>query len=174
VIHYRKPRPDEAEAFAALHVQCWREAYADILPRELLASFSTQSRLPMWQAALVNPERFVLGAYADGTPLGFVMSGPSVEKHIPEQDGHLWALYIAAAQHRQGLGRVLVSTAAQHWLDRGGSTMTIGVLKENKRARAFYESLGAKLLKYNTYSWSGFDLPDCLYIWDDLAKIAKV
>ncbi|HEY5363236.1 MAG TPA: GNAT family N-acetyltransferase [Aestuariivirga sp.] len=174
MIHYRKPQPDEAEAFAALHVQCWREAYADILPRELLASFSTQSRLPMWQAALVNPERFILGAYADGTPVGFVMSGPSVEKHIPEQDGHLWALYIAAAQHRQGIGRVLVFAAAQHWLDQGGSTMTIGVLTENKPARAFYESLGAKLLKHNTYNWSGFELPDCLYIWDDLAKIAKV
>ena len=52
--------------------------------------------------------------------------------------------------------------------------MTIGVLAENKRARAFYERLGAKLLKYKTYNWSGFDLPDCLYIWDDLAKIAKV
>ncbi len=169
-VKFRHPRPDEAEAFAALHVQCWREAYTAILPAKLMATFSTEMRLPMWQAALVNPERFVLGAYVGGTPVGFVMSGPSVEKYIPEQDGHLWALYIAAAQHRQGIGRVLVSAAAQHWLDLGGSTMTVGVLKENKPARAFYENLGAKLLKYSTYNWGGFDLPDCLYIWDDLTK----
>ena len=173
-ITYRKPSPAEAETFAHLHVKCWRETYPAYLPAELMATFSAEKRLPMWQASLVNPERFILGAYADGIPVGFVMSGPSDEKHIPEQDGHLWALYIAAAQHRKGIGRALANAAVQHWLDQGGSTMTIGVLAENKRARAFYERLGAKLLKYNTYNWSGFDLPDCLYIWDDLAKIAKV
>ena len=52
--------------------------------------------------------------------------------------------------------------------------MTIGVLAQNLPARAFYESLGAKLLKHSTYKWDGFELPDCLYILEDLAKIAKV
>ena len=173
-VKFRRPRPDEAEAFAALHVQCWREAYPAILPAKLMATFSTEMRLPMWQAALANPERFIFGAYVDGEPAGFVMSGPSHEKYIAEQDGHLWALYIAASQHRRGIGRALVCAATQHWSAQGGKTMTIGVLAENKPARAFYERLGAKLLKYGTYNWSGFDLPDCLYIWDDLAKIAKV
>ena len=173
-ITYRRPQPDEAEAFAALHVQCWRESYPAYLPPELMASFSTQKRLPMWQAALVNPQRFILGAYVGGRPVGFVMSGPSEEKFIAAQDGHLWALYIAATQHKRGIGRALVYAAAQHWLAMEGKTITIGVLAENKAARAFYEKLGAKLLKYGTYNWDGFDLLDCLYIFDDLAKIAKV
>ena len=172
MIDYRKPRPDEAEAFAALHVQCWREAYPAYLPADLMATFSTEKRLPMWQAALVNPERFILGAYVDNEPVGFVMSGAPSEKYIDDQDGHLWALYIAASQHRKGIGRALVFAAMQHWMEQGGKTMTIGVLKENMPARTFYECIGAKLLKYSTYNWSGFDLPDCLYILD-LAKIAK-
>ena len=173
-VKFRRPEPEEAETFAALHVQCWREAYRDIVPAELLAGMTPNKRLPMWQASLVNPQRFVLGAYADDAPAGFIISGPSDVKNIPEQDGHLWALYITASQHRKGIGRQLVYAATQHWLDRGGKSMTIGVLAENKPARAFYESLGTKLLKYNTYNWDGCDLPDCLYIWDDLAKIAKV
>ncbi len=174
MITCRRPWPEEAEAFAALHVQCWREAYSAFVPAALMATFSTEKRLPMWQAALANPQRFILGAYAHGKPVGFVMSGATEEKFIAEQDGHLWALYIAAAQHRQGVGRALAHAAAQHWLSHGGKTMTIGVLAENNLARAFYEKLGAKLLKYGTYNWDGFDLPDCLYIFDDLAKIAKV
>jgi ribosomal protein S18 acetylase RimI-like enzyme len=174
VIHYRKPRPDEAEAFAALHVLCWREAYPTYLPPELMATFSTEKRLPMWQAALVNPERFILGAYADDVAVGFVMSGATDEKHIPEQDGHLRALYIAASQHRRGIGRHLAFAAAQHWVGEGGSTLTIGVLTANKPARAFYERLGAELVGESTYYWDGFALPDCLYIWRDLAKIAKI
>ena len=172
-ITYRKPEPHEAEAFAALHVQCWRECYPGILPAALMATFSTEKRLPMWQAALANPERFVMGAYADGQPCGFLMSGPSDEKYIPDQDGHLWALYIAASQHKMGIGRQLVYIAAQHWLARGGRSMTIGVLAENRPARAFYEHLGAELVKFSSYNWGGFDLPDCLYIWKDLAKIGN-
>ena len=172
-VKFRRPERKEAEAFAALHVQCWREAYPAILPAKLMATFSTEMRLPMWQAALINPERFILGAYVDGEPVGFVMSGAPSEKYIDDQDGHLWALYIAASQHRKGIGRALTFAAMQHWIEQGGKTMTVGVLAENKSARAFYESMGAKLLKYGTYNWSGFDLPDCLYIFD-LAKIAKV
>ena len=173
-ITYRKPEPDEAEAFAALHVQCWRECYSTILPAALVATFSTEKRLPMWQAALMNPERFVMGAHADGQPCGFVMSGPSDEKYITDQDGHLWALYIAASQHKMGIGRQLVYGATQHWLARGGHSMTIGVLAENRPARAFYEHLGAELVRFSTYNWGEFELPDCLYIWKDLAKIGRI
>ena len=174
MITYRKPQPEEAEAFAALHVQCWREAYAEILPPELLATFSTEKRLPMWQASLVNPERFILGAYADGIPVGFIICGPSDEKHIAHQDGHLWALYIAASQHRRGTGRTLMGCAASDWLAKGGKSLTIGVLTENHSARRFYESVGAKLARQCTYNWGGFDLPDCIYLLDDLAKFAKI
>ena len=172
-ITYRKPMPEEAEAFAALHVQCWREAYAAILPPALMATFSTAKRLPMWEARLRDDKLFIMGAYADGRPCGFVMSGAAEEKYIPDQDGHLWALYIAAAQHRLGIGRQLVHVAVQHWQTLGGRTMTIGVLAENKPARVFYETLGAELVKFSKYNWGGFDLPDCLYIWNDLAKIGN-
>ena len=174
MIHYRKPRLDEAEAFAALHVQCWREAYAEILPPELMATFSVQSRLQRWLSILGSDERFVLGAYADRVPVGFIISGPSEEKYIPNQDGHLSGLYIAASQHRQGIGRSLLAQGMADWLKHGGATMTVGVLAHNLPARAFYEALGASLVKMGTHDWDGHALPDCLYIWHNLAKIAKV
>ena len=174
MISYRKPRPDEAEVFAALHVRCWREAYKDIVPAELIAQMTCDRRLPMWQTVLNKDERFVMGAYADGAPVGFIISGPTDLKNIPEQDGHLWALYIAASQHRRGIGRSLAFAATQHWYAQGGSTMTIGVLAENKPARAFYEQLGAEFLRFGTYKWGEFELSDCLYIWRYLTKIAKV
>ncbi len=40
---FQRPLPMEAEAFAALHVPCWRESYAGILPQALMASFSTKT-----------------------------------------------------------------------------------------------------------------------------------
>jgi hypothetical protein len=49
--------------------------------------------------------------------------------------------------------------------------MTVGVLADNKTARAFYEKLGARLVKTGTYDWSGFKLPDAIYVFDDLPSL---
>jgi ribosomal protein S18 acetylase RimI-like enzyme len=113
---YRRPTADEAPAMAALHVQCWREAYAEILPAELMATFSAATRLPMWQAAIPNAERFVWAAFENDRPLGFIISGSTQERHIDDQDGHLWGIYIASNRYRKGIGRALVAFAAQDWI----------------------------------------------------------
>ena len=165
-ISYRRPMPEEAVAFAALHVQCWRESYRDYVPPELMASFSTEKRLPMWEAVLATAERIVIGAYADGAPCGFIIAGASPEKLIEKQDGHVWALYIAKAQHRRGIGRMLMSLVAQKWLGRGGHSFTIGVLRANEPARAFYEELGSVLVMEGIYDWDGSQLADCVYFLD--------
>jgi len=156
---------------AALHVQCWREAYAEIVPLELLATFTAAKRLPLWQKVIPDPERFALAAFDEDRRVGFVISGPSAEKFIEDQDGNLDTIYIAASHYRQGIGRVLLANAAQDWLARGGRTMTVGVLAQNLRARSFYESQGAKLAKLTTYNWDGHILPDAIYVFEDLKRL---
>ena len=173
-VKFRRPRLDEARAFAALHVQCWREAYEGIVPAELMASLTDETRLPLWQAAIPDPQRFVCGAFVDDVPVGLIMAGPAEEKYIEEQGGHLFALYIAASQHRRGIGRALLAMATMDLLARGETTMTLGVLAENQPARAFYEALGAKLVKTVPYRWGNAELPQCIYVLHNLAKIAKV
>lgn len=169
MIEYRRPRLDEAEAFAALHVQCWREAYVGFVPPELMSTFSTERRLPMWQAVTTHPERFVLAAYDEGKPVGFVISGSTDEKHIENQDGHLWAIYIASKYHRIGIGRELIAAAAADWFAKGGKSITLGVLAKNASARLFYEKLGARFVKTSTYDWDGYKLDDAIYVFEDLA-----
>jgi ribosomal protein S18 acetylase RimI-like enzyme len=168
---YRRPTPVEAEAMAALHVQCWREAYGAFLPAALMASFSVEKRLPMWQAVIPHVDRFVLGVFDQDVPVGFIISGSTDEQHIENQDGHIWAIYIAEKYYRKGIGRKLIGHAAQDWMNRGGQSLTLGVLSENKTARAFYEKLGARLVKSSTYDWDGQILPDCIYVFDDLASL---
>ena len=165
---FRRPLPSEAEAFAALHVQCWQESYTEIVPKELMATFTSTTRLPMWQSAIPNLERFVLGAYVENQPAGFVISGSTPEKHVENQDGHLWAIYILEAYQGKGIGRNLVRYAHADWAARGGTSMTVGVLAENKAARLFYEKLGARFVRDGEYEWSGHRLKDCIYIWNDL------
>ena len=156
---------------AALHVQCWREAYSEIVPRELLATFSAEKRIPLWEKVIPDLERFALAAFDGDAPVGFVISGPGAERYIEDQDGNLDTIYIAASHYRRGIGRELLARAAQDWLARGGRTMTVGVLAQNLRARSFYESQGAKLAKLTTYNWDGHVLPDAIYVFEDLKRL---
>ena len=156
---------------ASLHVQCWREAYAEILPAELMATFTAEKRVSLWRSVIPNETRFVLAAFDQSQPVGFVISGPGTENYIEDQDGNLDTIYIAASHYRKGIGRELLARAAEDWLQRGGKTMTVGVLAENMRARSFYESQGARLAKLTTYVWDGHDLPDAIYVFEDLKRL---
>lgn len=156
---------------AALHVQCWREAYAAFLPPELMATFSTQSRLPMWQKSLGDETRIVVAAYDRQMPVAFAIAGFPEERFFDGEDGHIAALYVASSHYRMGIGRKLIALTAQRWLAQGGHSLALGVLAENVRARSFYEALGARLVKETTFEWDGFPLPDAIYEFEDLPAL---
>ena len=169
MIEYRRPRLDEAEVFAALHVQCWREAYRGIVPAELMAKFKIKTRLPMWETILLDQQRIVFGAYDQGRAVGFIVAGKASEHLFDDIDGHIAAIYIAASHHRRGIGRKLISLSAKIWADTGGHSLALGVLAQNTSARAFYETLGARLVKTGSYDWDGHLIPDAIYVFEDLA-----
>ena len=165
---YRRPTFDEAETMAALHVQCWKEAYAGIVPDELMAKFDVGQRTPMWQKSLGDAKRVVIAAYDEDKAVGFVIAGQPLEHIFEGEDGHIAAVYILASHYRLGIGRKLIALAAQQWLAQGGQSLALGVLAENVRARNFYESLGARLVKTGTYDWDGYPLKDAIYVFEDL------
>ena len=171
MITYRRPHLDEAEIFAALHVQCWREAYRDIVPAELMAKYKIKTRLPMWESILPDQQRIVFGAYDQGYAVGFIVAGEAIEELFNDIDGHVAALYIAASHYRRGIGRTLMGLAAKAWFAEGGHALALGVLAENKPARSFYEVLGGKLIKTGTYEWDSFPLADAIYNFDDLPAL---
>ena len=171
MITYRRPRLDEAAVCAALHVQCWREAYKDIVPAELLKSFAADQRMAMWQNNLANSDRIVIGAYDGDVPVGFVIGGRPLEELFAGSDGQIEGLYVAASHYRLGIGRRLLIKAAQEWLKLDGRSLTLGVLADNKRARQFYEAMGGRLVKETVYNWGGFELPDCIYVFERLKTL---
>jgi ribosomal protein S18 acetylase RimI-like enzyme len=168
---FRRPAPDEAEAMAALHVQCWREAYTAIVPQDVAATFDAGRMVERWREHIENLDRFLVAAFDDGIPAGFINQGRSVEKIFPEMDGHIAAIYVLQSHYRQGIGRKLIGMAAQDWQSKGGHSIALGVLSENVRARSFYESLGAKFVRDGNFEWAGHQLPDCIYVFEDLPAL---
>ena len=174
MITYRKPQPEEAEAFAALHVQCWQESYRGFVPNHLLDSAKPEDRFAMWRDITVNPRRIVIAAFDGGLPVGFTVAGEPHERILEDDDGQLAALYILKTHQRLGIGRELVIRAATEWLAMGGHSMSFSVFAENLTAIKFYEALGAAHVKDDVFDWGGTKLPTKTYLWQNLAKIAKV
>jgi GNAT superfamily N-acetyltransferase len=117
---FRQPDVCEAALMAELHVQCWREAYADILPQAVVESFDVAEMTTAWQGHLVNSERFVIGVFESDRPLAFINQGRAIEKFFAGMDGHIAALYVAKSHYRFGIGRKLLALAAQDWMTKGG------------------------------------------------------
>jgi len=168
-----RPERGEAAELAALHIACWREAYRDIVPEEQLARADLEKRSAVWERAIADPERIVLATYETGAPVGFMLAGAPTETLFEGIDGHVSALYVAASHYRLGLGRRLMAGAAAQWLARGGKSLALGVLAANHRARSFYEGMGGRLVSEGIYQWDGHDLPDAVYVFDDLAALAE-
>jgi ribosomal protein S18 acetylase RimI-like enzyme len=170
-LSYRRPALHEAAAMAELHVQCWREAYSDIVPQEVVDNFDAAKMTVAWDGHLANSERFVIGVFDDGRPVAFINQGKPVEKIFENMDGHIAAIYVAQSHYRQGIGRKLLALAAQAWMTKDGYSLSLGVLAKNIRARSFYENLGARKVMDDVYNWSGQDLPGVIYVFENLSTL---
>lgn len=172
-VTFRAPVIDEAEALARLHIACWREAYAGIVPDEALAAADLGERTQRWRKSIADPATFVLAAFDGETPLGFILARPNDDPAIPGADGQVAALYVLESHHRLKLGSRLIAAAARWWLTRGGTALGLGVLAENARAVAFYKRVGGRAVKRGTYNWAGHPLSDVIFVFDDLARLAE-
>ena len=134
------PYLDDAEELASVHVQAWREAYAELLPEHFYDDAARASRQVMWSGRLSAEavrER-VRVARRQGQIVGFVVRGPAAEHqgHPPVRDEQLYALYVVSSAYGRGVGQALLDQAL------GERPAQLWVAKNNLRARRFYEKNG--------------------------------
>ena len=172
-VDYRSPALADAEAIARVHVASWREAYDGIVPSSILDNVEVEDRIARWQGYLAG-EGVTFLAEVDGAAAGFIRVGKLSEPMVEGADGHIFALYVLRRHHRQGIGRSLLGLAAGEWLSRGGKALSVGVLTENAPALAFYRGVGASFVQAETYRWEGHDLPESIYVFNNLEELARL
>ena len=134
---------DDAEVGAWCHLLCWREAYAGLVPDDVLLERTSDidRRISRWRANIadgrtrwiaVNPDP---AADLHDRVAGFIGTGPGRDADSPVPF-ELEAIYTRRAYWKTGLGTRLLEVAV------GKQPAFLWVFEGNTRARTFYERHG--------------------------------
>ena len=126
--------PEEIEGKSLVHWQTWREAYDNLLPADFQETMTLEKCRFFSQK---YPENTLI-AMNGKKVVGFISYGNYRDETI--QAGEIIALYVLKDYYGKGVSKQLMH-AAFVALDQF-SEIYLWVLKENKRAIAFYQKMG--------------------------------
>lgn len=153
----RRAGVGDVPAVACLHLASYRAGYRGLLPAGFLAALDLGDRERRWLSSIRDPARVTLIAEnrtgpatavpgdvppVPGALIGLAEVGPCRDAGVTPGTGELYALHVARAHWRHGIGRSLHDRALGILVARGSQRATLWVLAGNARARAFYEALG--------------------------------
>jgi ribosomal protein S18 acetylase RimI-like enzyme len=168
----RAATPADAEGMARLHVDAWRSAYRHIFPASFLDGLSYEMRAQRWRDRLAEfgPQQFTLVAVDEGAVLGLAGGGPERDG-MPGYDGEIYAVYVAPAHQRCGIGRQLMAACARQLAADRFRAALLWVLEENHRARAFYAALGGQPIGRKEAVIGETPVVEVAYGWPELAAL---
>jgi ribosomal protein S18 acetylase RimI-like enzyme len=149
---------DDAVAIAALAVQVFLDTYATHgvrpdLAREAFHGYSVEA----FQQRLAQPHRKFVVAERGTALIGFMEA--QCERHDAPAPGvagaELVRLYIQPRSQRSGIGRLLLEKAEQIATELGHPALWLTVWDGNRRAIAFYETMGYRDVGETLYAFEG-------------------
>jgi GNAT superfamily N-acetyltransferase len=134
---------DDVPAVAELIVAAWQAAYRGIIPDEMLDGMSAPEIAAAWRQILAEGHRTVLVAEADGKVCGFVGFGKARDDDLdPVQVAEVYGIYVHPAWWGRGAGRALFEAAIVWLRENGYLYLVLWTMRDNARAREFYERMG--------------------------------
>jgi ribosomal protein S18 acetylase RimI-like enzyme len=142
-IQLRRATPEDAGALAAVEIRSWRAAYRGLMPDAYLDGLSEVEKAESWHQNFLkhgpSGRKRVWVALSDGGISGFVRVGPVMDEG---EVGLIYLLYVLPEQWGHGMGAALIQAGMQELRDLGMREAVLWVLRDNLRARRFYEQLG--------------------------------
>lgn len=157
-IEIREARLEDADACAAAHIEGWRTGYRNLLPDEFLdAPEFAQQRIDRWRSwtwadGLVDGQLFV--GELRGRVVGFGSCGRERTQPVCDQiggdalpasssaRGEVYAFYLHPDAWGSGVAAALMAHCQEHLRSVGYVEAVLWVLRDNPRARRFYENAG--------------------------------
>jgi ribosomal protein S18 acetylase RimI-like enzyme len=162
--------PSDAEDLARVHVASWRETYRGLLSDAFLARMSEPGFTRRFRRDLSEPKGVILAAADRYGLVGYTQGGASRRGIAGEAE--IATLYILRQAQGQGLGGRLMTETARALAAQGATSLMISVLRDNIRARGFYEHLGGEPEAARQEPGPGGRLLyEVAYRWRDIAML---
>ncbi|MEH1016346.1 GNAT family N-acetyltransferase [Micromonospora sp. CPCC 206060] len=141
IITLRPATADDLMSIGALHQRSRIAAYSPFLPKEALAKPTAEMMGRYWveRWSHERDSHLLTIAEQDGRIAGFTYLGP--DESGPAL-GLLCAIHLEPGQQGRGIGRALMTDALTSLHRRGWHRAVLWVLRDNGRARRFYERGG--------------------------------
>lgn len=141
----------DAAALAHVHEITWRETYIGLMSEQMLDALTADARTEAWRRILSGETGYLSTTYVAERSGKFVAFGSCGEQRDPDfaaagYAGEFAAIYVLRSDQRRGVGKRLMSAMMRDLADRGLTSFTLWVPRENIPARSLYEQLGGKLL----------------------------
>jgi GNAT superfamily N-acetyltransferase len=133
---------EDAKSIAQVHVRSWQIAYVDIIPKDFLDALSIETRAANWKSVLADGRSVTALFELPSGIAGFVNVSASRDPQAGVHTGEIAAIYVDPSYWRQGIGKHLLGWGMNQATEHRWSNMTLWVLRDNRRARYFYEKAG--------------------------------
>ncbi|WP_329440137.1 GNAT family N-acetyltransferase [Streptomyces canus] len=134
----------DCDRVAEIRVRGWQSAYRGLIPQSYLDGMSVardaerhRTRFGQGDGSVVN-----LVAEWDGEVMGWACHGPYRDGEVRTADAELYAVYVDPRRYGTGIGHALLLETLRSRTAVGHDRMYLWVLRDNVRARRFYERAG--------------------------------
>jgi GNAT superfamily N-acetyltransferase len=141
----RVARVSDAPAVGLVQAAVWREAYAGVVPAEVLETFQPTAFASGWRQSLASPPQGVyrlLAACAGAQVVGFASIGPSQDPDASPETGELSAIGVHPQARRAGHGSRLLNAAVDTLRGAGAEAVHTWVLADDEATRVFLVRAG--------------------------------
>jgi len=159
----RRAETADAETVARIHVESWHVAYRGIMPDDVIARTDLAYRTAFWTERIADREWPVFLLEEDGAGVAFCQMIPTRDADDdPTRVGHITSLHVLPHLRGRGHGRLLLEHVVGEFRRRGYTEVTLWVLEQNAKARAFYERMGFRLDQARKF-YPGTSVPEVRY-----------
>ncbi|MER6714493.1 GNAT family N-acetyltransferase [Streptomyces sp. NPDC006129] len=135
----------DCDRVAEIRVRGWQHAYRGMIPQSYLDGLSVAEDAERHRTRLARADGRVVNLVAEdtrGEVVGWACHGPYREGEVLTDDAELYAVYVHPDHLGQGAGQALLAESLTRCAAAGHGRLLLWVLKENARARRFYERAG--------------------------------
>jgi ribosomal protein S18 acetylase RimI-like enzyme len=146
----------------------------------MLASLTVEGRAAAWAQIMQHPptpgSTVIYLAECGGKIIAFGSCGAQRSENLKDKgfDGEVSAIYVLREFQKRRIGSRLFSEMSMDLIRRGFNAVALWVLRDNLRARRFYERYGGQAIAEREDVRDGVVLVELAYGWPDLKKLDRL